>query len=245
MLGYIPSDSDSDDKNNHIENRTQAFVSPKPALSFDVSKFYRELKHVKIKSESYSSISSFYTNLQSAIGVATKNPHTLPDIEILTPHYCFDKYIMPPKSSAMYIHGKASYLSISRALKKKLMHLAMASADCTKLINKRNTHSHINGFCLLLKMLSTILPNLGGQSLNVVDEIANIKLEDGKNLNSLYLKFTTLNVRTHDSSNSNDSKISKYIDEHQANADSCGNYPERFQRSFTTEWSGCHFSSVY
>ena len=44
-------------------------------------------------------------------------------------------------------------------------------------------------------MLSTILPHLGGQSLDVVDEIANIKLEDSDNLNSLYLKFTTLKYK--------------------------------------------------
>ena len=71
---------------------------------------------MKIESKSYNAIRSFYNDVQSAIGVATENPHTLPDLEILTTQFQFDKYIVPPKSSAMHTHGKASYLSISRAI---------------------------------------------------------------------------------------------------------------------------------
>ena len=40
-----------------------------------------------------------------------------------------------------------------------------------------------------------ILPHLGGQSLDVGDEIAQIKVEQNKNLNSIYLKFTTLKYK--------------------------------------------------
>ena len=177
-------DSSSDEVSHRKINKE--IVSPKPALNFDVAKFHRELKYVKLEGESYNEICSFYNDIQSAIGVATENPHTLPDIEMFTPLFCFDKYIIPPKSSAMYIQGQNWYSSISRALKKKIMHCNLISTDCTKLINKRNTHSHENdGFKLLLKLLSTILPHLGGQSLDIVDETAQIKVDKGDNLNSL------------------------------------------------------------
>ena len=75
----------------------------KTDLTFDVATFHRKLKYVKLEGESYNKLCSFYNVIQSAIVVATDNPHILPDIEFLTPLFWFDKYIILPKSSAVYI----------------------------------------------------------------------------------------------------------------------------------------------
>lgn len=48
---------------------------------------------------------------------------------------------------------------------------------------------------MLLKLISTILPHLGGQSLDVVEEIAQITIKSGKTSNSLYLEFTLLKYK--------------------------------------------------
>lgn len=84
----------------------------------------------------------FNNDIQIAVGVACDNPNTIPDIEFLTPQFRFNKYFIPPKSSAMHIQGKNSYLCISRALKKKMMHGDLILDNCKKLINKRHTYNH-------------------------------------------------------------------------------------------------------
>ena len=124
---------------------------------------------------------------------ATNIPNILPDLEHLTPTFRFSKYIIPPKGSAMHPAGTTSYLTMARALRKKIMAPSFIDVTCEKLTTKRHTIAYDkDGFKMLIKLMGFILPHLGGKCLDVVDEISNIKINEGETLNSLYLQFTLL-----------------------------------------------------
>ena len=60
-------------------------ISPRPAPIFDVTKFHREMKHIKLESKDFDAVCLFYDNIQTALVAATNNPEVIPDLEYLTP----------------------------------------------------------------------------------------------------------------------------------------------------------------
>ena len=58
----------------------------------------------------------------------------------------------------------------------------------TKIVHKVNTHSKK----LLLKLLGAVIPHLGGESLDIVDEVSNIKLLPTSTYNSIFLDISKL-----------------------------------------------------
>lgn len=121
QLTSLGLSSNSDSDSNESTNSTE-FVCPKPAPIFDITKFNREMKHVQLKKEDYASICSFYDDIQTALIASTNNPNIIPDIEFLTPGFRFNKFIIPPKPSIAQNQAITTYASMSKALKKKLMH---------------------------------------------------------------------------------------------------------------------------
>ena len=55
-IGIISQDSNSSADEGTSRKHHHEVVSPKPALTFDVSKFHRELKYVKLEGKSYNNL---------------------------------------------------------------------------------------------------------------------------------------------------------------------------------------------
>ena len=67
-----------------------------------------------------------------------------------------------------------------------------------KIIHKVNTHSmETCGFKLLLKLLGAVIPHLGGEVLDIVDEVSNIKLLPTSTCNSIFLDISKLMRHLH------------------------------------------------
>ena len=172
------------------------FVSPQPCPQFDVTKFNREMKSVSIESEDYPAVTSLYDDIQQALIAATQNPGIIPDIEYLTPSFRFDRFIVPHKGTASHRLGITAYITMAKALKKKIMKPSFIHEDCLELRATRDQDAYENdGFKILLNIMSSILPHLGGNCLDVVTEISQIGLIQDDTLNTLYLKFSLLSRR--------------------------------------------------
>ena len=99
--------------------------------------------------------------------------------------------MVPPKGTSSYRLGTTDYITMAKALKKKVMKPSFIHKDCIELQDTRDQDAYEkNGFEILLNMLSIILPHLGGNWIDVVTEISQIGLVQDDTLNTLYLKFS-------------------------------------------------------
>ena len=104
--------------------------------------------------------------------------------------------MVPPKVSASYKLGVTAYITMAKALKKKMMKPSVIHEDCLILRATRDQDVYENdGFKMLLNLLSSILPHLGGNCLGVVTEIIQLGLIQDNTFNTLYLKFYLLSRR--------------------------------------------------
>ena len=63
------------------------------------------MKGVSIKTKDFFSLPYLYDDTQKVFVAAAGNPDILPDLEYITSTFCFDKYMFPQKTSAMYHWG--------------------------------------------------------------------------------------------------------------------------------------------
>ena len=132
-----------------------------------------------------------YDDIQQALIAATQNPGIIPDVEFLQPSFRFDRHIIPKKGSALYNLGVTAYITMTKSLKKKLTKPSFIYEDCLELRATRDQDAYEkDGFKILLNLLSSILPHLGGNCLDVVTEISQLGLIQDDTLNTLYLKFS-------------------------------------------------------
>ena len=148
------------------------------------------MKSITIESKDYPAVTSLYDYVQQALIVATQKPGIIPDIDYLTPSFRFDKFMIPSKVTASYQLGITAYIMMAKALKNKIMKPSFIHKDCLKILPTRGQYAYKNnGFKIIFNMLSSILPHLGGNCLNVVTEISQIGLVQDDTLNTLFLKF--------------------------------------------------------
>ena len=85
---------------------------------------------------------------------------------------------------------------MAKELKKKIMKPSFIHKGCFKLQSTRGQYAYKKtGFKIILNILSSILPHLGGNYLNVVTEISQICLVQDDTLNTLYQKKSLLSCR--------------------------------------------------
>jgi len=167
--------------------------SPKPMITFDVSKWTKEINGVTIDDESYDAIISWYDLIQQAMIIATGKQDILPDIQDLTKSFSFPDHLLPASMSSVYKAGCLQYASMAKALRIYLTKPATISTSCTVLAAQCDLYKdERDGFFLLLQILGSVFPHLGGPHLDIVSEISSIKAAKTETFQSLLRKFTAL-----------------------------------------------------
>jgi len=79
--------------------------SPKPMITFDVSKWTKEINGVTIEDESYDSIIFWYDLIQQAMFIASGKQDIFPDIKDLTKSFSFPTHLLPARTSQCIKQG--------------------------------------------------------------------------------------------------------------------------------------------
>ena len=119
--------------------------------------------------------------------IATGRTDILPELEQLHRIFSFEHRILPHSTSAVYKSAQLEYIYMAKALKIYIHKPdTIQQASCSVLLEYRKIHHYEkDGFVLLLHILASIFPRLGGPQLDVVAEIASIKLSQGETYDSL------------------------------------------------------------
>ena len=156
------------------------------------------MEKFEVDTENTSSISDSYNSIQAGLIAATQLHHIIPDLGQLHAEFNFPDYMLPPTHSPVYESLLDTFISISRVLDKVLVDPEAFNSACIKIVHKVNTHSmETCGFKLLLKLLGAVIPHLGGEALDIVDEVSNIKLLPTSTCNSIFLDISKLMRRLH------------------------------------------------
>jgi len=151
--------------------------SPKPMISFEISKWTKEMKDITVEDESYDALISWYDFIQQAMIIATGRSNIMPELQDLTKLFVFSSHILPHKISSVYKAGLLEYVSMAKALRIHILKPGTISKTCTQLIEKRDLHKNErDGFTLLLTVLGAVFPHLGGPHLDVISEISSIQV---------------------------------------------------------------------
>lgn len=167
--------------------------SPKPMITFHVTKWAKEVKDLVVEDETFDSVISWYEHIQQSLAIATSRHDVLPELNSLSSDFSFKDHILPPETSAVYRAGLSEYTSMSRALRIYLTKPSTIASHCATLKEKQTLHKNQrDGFVLLLILLKSIFPHLGGKYLDVIHEISSLSLEDGDTLDTILHKFISM-----------------------------------------------------
>jgi len=172
-----------------------AFVppTPKPVVTFHVSKWTKEVRDLHLSSETFDAVCSWYDTIQQSMIVATDRSDILPELDELSQTYDFAAHILPHSNSSVYKAALAGYTSMAKALRIYLMKPLTIHSNCASVIEKRKINQfQRDGFVLLLNLLGGVFPHMGGPQLDVIQEISSLSLAKGETLDSLLLKFVDM-----------------------------------------------------
>jgi len=195
--GISSSTSASTFEGTHVHDSSSVPVpSPKPMVTFDVSKWTKESKDHTLEDETFDSILSWYDVLQQCMHIATGKTDLLPEINVLHPNFDFIHHILPSAQSSTYKAGMLQYTAMAKALRIYLARPETISTNCTVLVEMRKLHrKQRDGFTLLLLLLGAIFPHMGGPHLDIVNEISSIKMRSGETFDSLLHRFLDLDSK--------------------------------------------------
>jgi len=167
--------------------------TPKPMISFDMSKWAKHIHNVCIKDESYSAVLAWYDTIQQSMIISTGHANIMPDVDHLTKSFDFAQHILPGHKSSVFKAGYIQYVAMAKSLRLHLVHPDTISTSCLTLVVERDLHdSNKDGFVLLMKLLGSIFPHLGGPRVDMIKEISSIQLNKSETYDSLLYKFIKL-----------------------------------------------------
>jgi len=167
--------------------------TPKPMISFDMAKWAKQIHAVHIKDESYNSVLAWYDTIQQSMIISTGQANIMPDVERLTESFDFAHHILPGRLSSVFKAGYIQYVAMAKALRLHIVHPDTISSNCSTLIIERDLHdSNKDGFILLMKLVGSIFPHLGGPHVDMIKEITSLQVTKSETFDSLLYKFVKL-----------------------------------------------------
>jgi len=167
--------------------------TPKPMISFDMAKWAKQIHAVRVKEESYTSVLAWYDTIQQSMIISTGQANIMPDVEHLTKSFEFAHHILPGRVSSVFKAGYIQYVAMAKALRLHIVHPDTISTNCSTLIVERDLHdSNKDGFILLMKLLGSIFPHLGGPHVDMIKEITSLHVTKSETFDSLLYKFVKL-----------------------------------------------------
>jgi len=187
----------STSSDTHLQD-VQSFLapkpfSPKPMISFDISKWTKEMKDVTLDDESYDSLMSWYDFIQTGMVIATNTKNVMPELKDLSKSFDFSYHILPHSNSSVYKAGHMEYVSMAKALRIHILKPSNIAKSCSQVIAKRNRHKNErDGFVLLMHLLGGVFPHLGGPHVDVVSAISSMTARKTETFESLLQRFVNL-----------------------------------------------------
>jgi len=167
--------------------------SPKPMISFDISKWTKEMKDVTLDDELYDSLLSWYDFIQTGMVIATNTKNIMPELQDLSKSFDFSSHILPHPNSSVYKAGHMEYVSMAKALRIHILKPSNIAKSCSQVIAKRNRHKNErDGFVLLMHLLGGVFPHLGGPHVDVVSAISSMTARKTETFESLLQRFVNL-----------------------------------------------------
>lgn len=152
------------------------------AISFP----YDEIKDIK----------HTYSQIRQVIDIGCSTKCLLPDIEHETSVPDFFQHLVPPTTHNFYGPILCSYKSISNALLNFFMKKETVSDSATRVATAVSSVTHTSdGFVYLATVLHKLLPQFGGQPLDLLDEMKNLFISNGEDLEDFHKRALALQTR--------------------------------------------------
>ena len=158
----------------------------------------------------------WYDDLRSVFFTSTQGREVLPELSHLHKRYDFAQTILPAMHQTNYKVAKNEFDAMSNSLRVLLTKDQTFEKNCTTITAQVTIHKSSScGFEFLMKLLCDIFPHLGGEHLDIVDQINSLFATSEDTLDYFLTKTVRLK-RKMDNTNQNyppNSIVNKFIKE--------------------------------
>ena len=187
-----PTQGSSNQTTNSNQSRSGLFTAPLGYITFDRKTWNILMKNNVCNSDDLDDVKSWFDDLRSTFFSATQGREIVPELQTLHARYDFANVILPPRHQSNYQSAKNEFDAMSNSLR-VLLTRDTTFEKCPNIIDLVTIHkSSACGFEFLMKLLCDIFPHLGGENIDVIDQINDLFISNDDSLSSFLSKTVKL-----------------------------------------------------
>ena len=141
------------------------------------------LSAISFPSDEIKDVKHTYSQIRQAVDIGCSTSSLLPEIEHEHSVPNFFEVLVPKATHQFYSSILSSYKAISNALLNFFIRKETVSSSATRVTNAISTVKHsTDGFVFLATVLHKLLPQFGGEPLNLLDEMKSLSVVNGEDL---------------------------------------------------------------
>ena len=187
-----PGQSSGNHSTNTNQSRSTLFTAPLGYITFDRKTWNVLTKSNVCNSDDLDDIKSWYDDLRSTFFSSTQGREVLPDLQQLHSGYNFNQTILPAVHQSNFQCAKNEFDAMSNSLR-VLLTRDKTFEKCLNITDLVTIHKSSScGFDFLMKILCDIFPHLGGDNLDVVDQINGLYISSEDSISTFLSKTVKL-----------------------------------------------------